>query len=74
MFKTSKQSQQANNQTDRFDHRAEDPLIVYDQGHEKETRMRSHLTDEKHAALCVLTDREMLMTYALAANEVRIFF
>lgn len=39
--------------------------------YEKDTRMRTHLRDDKHAALCVLQDREMLVTYALAANEVR---
>ncbi|CAG8368343.1 unnamed protein product [Penicillium salamii] len=64
-----------------FAHRATDPTTtVYNQsGHdhimqvpseyEKDTRMRTHLRDEKHAALCVLQDREMLVTYALAANE-----
>lgn len=41
--------------------------------YEKDIRMRSHLRNEKHAALCVLMDREMLVTYALTANEVHIF-
>ncbi|KAJ5339397.1 hypothetical protein N7452_006125 [Penicillium brevicompactum] len=65
----------------RFSHRAPDPTTTtYNQSgrsnvmqiptsYEKDTRMRSHLREEKHAALCVLQDKEMLITYALAANE-----
>lgn len=41
--------------------------------YEQDIRKRSHLRDDKHAALCVLMDREMLVTYALTANEVNIF-
>jgi hypothetical protein len=37
---------------------------------ERDLRARSHLRDEKHAALSVLMDRELLVTYALAAREV----
>ncbi|KAJ5319880.1 hypothetical protein PENANT_c026G05942 [Penicillium antarcticum] len=36
---------------------------------EQDMRSRSHLRDEKHAALSVLMDRELLVTYALAARE-----
>ncbi|KAJ5252986.1 hypothetical protein N7489_003396 [Penicillium chrysogenum] len=32
-------------------------------------RTRSHLRDEKHAALAVLMDNELLVTYALASQE-----
>jgi hypothetical protein len=39
--------------------------------YEKDSRMRTHLREEKHAALCVLMDKELLVNYALAANEVR---
>lgn len=65
-----------------FSHRAPDPLTTtYNQSgregimqvpteFEKDARMRSHLRDEKHAALSVLMDRELLVTYALASNEV----
>lgn len=38
---------------------------------EKDVRTRSHLRDEKHAALAVLMDNELLVTYALASREVR---
>jgi hypothetical protein len=38
---------------------------------EKDARTRSHLRDEKHAALAVLMDNELLVTYALASREVR---
>lgn len=38
---------------------------------EKDVRTRSHLRDEKHAALAVLMDSELLVTYALASREVR---
>ncbi|CAI7602126.1 unnamed protein product [Penicillium glandicola] len=36
---------------------------------EKDARTRSHLRDEKHAALAVLMDNELLVTYALASRE-----
>ncbi|KAJ5822531.1 hypothetical protein N7447_004871 [Penicillium robsamsonii] len=36
---------------------------------EKDARTRSHLCDEKHAALAVLMDNELLVTYALASRE-----
>ncbi|RDW90442.1 uncharacterized protein DSM5745_02217 [Aspergillus mulundensis] len=36
---------------------------------EQEKRTRSRLREERHAALCVLTDRELLTTQALAAQE-----
>ncbi|KAJ5933164.1 hypothetical protein N7516_007653 [Penicillium verrucosum] len=36
---------------------------------EKDVRTRSHLRDEKHAALAVLMDSELLVTYALASRE-----
>ncbi|KAJ6177789.1 hypothetical protein N7519_008250 [Penicillium mononematosum] len=36
---------------------------------EKDARTRSHLRDEKHAALAVLMDSELLVTYALASRE-----
>ncbi|KAL2820325.1 hypothetical protein BJX63DRAFT_311191 [Aspergillus granulosus] len=37
--------------------------------HEQETKLRSRLREERHAALCVLMDRELLTIQALAAQE-----
>jgi hypothetical protein len=74
----------ADPKTEMFSHRAPDPLTTtYNQSgqedimqipteYEKDARMRSHLREEKHAALCVLMDKELLLNYALAANEVRL--
>lgn len=39
---------------------------------EKDARTRPHLRDEKHAALAVLMDNELLITYALSSREVRL--
>ncbi|KAL3458246.1 hypothetical protein BJX64DRAFT_227556 [Aspergillus heterothallicus] len=36
---------------------------------EQETKLRSRLREERHAALCVLMDRELLTIQALAAQE-----
>ncbi|KAJ5173616.1 uncharacterized protein N7500_001547 [Penicillium coprophilum] len=36
---------------------------------EKDAHTRSHIRDEKHAALAVLMDSELLVTYALASRE-----
>ncbi|KAI2703473.1 hypothetical protein CBS147333_8793 [Penicillium roqueforti] len=36
---------------------------------EKDARTRPHLRDEKHAALAVLMDNELLITYALSSRE-----
>ncbi|KAL2788926.1 hypothetical protein BJX66DRAFT_339742 [Aspergillus keveii] len=37
--------------------------------HEQEMKLRSRLREERHAALCVLMDRELLTIQALAAQE-----
>ena len=37
---------------------------------EQEKKVRARLREERHAALSVLLDRELLMVQALAANEV----
>ncbi|KAL2872697.1 uncharacterized protein BJX67DRAFT_340141 [Aspergillus lucknowensis] len=37
--------------------------------HEQEKKLRSRLREERHAALCVLMDRELLTIQALAAQE-----
>ncbi len=37
---------------------------------EQEKKIRSRLREERHAALCVLMDRELLTIQALAAQEV----
>jgi hypothetical protein len=67
----------------RFNARAQNPLTTsYNRASpnsitepqtafEKDARTRSHLRDEKHAALAVLMDSELLVTYALASREVR---
>lgn len=39
---------------------------------EQEKRIRSRLREERHAALCVLMDRELLTVQALAAQEVSV--
>lgn len=41
---------------------------------EQEKKVRSRLREERHAALSVLTDRELLTTQALAAQEVSYSF
>lgn len=38
--------------------------------HEQEKKVRSRLREERHAALCVLLDRELLTLQALATQEV----
>ncbi|EKV04546.1 hypothetical protein PDIG_88620 [Penicillium digitatum PHI26] len=65
----------------RFNGRAQNPLTAsYNRAgpngitepqtaFEKDARTRSHLRDEKHAALAVLMDSELLVTYALASRE-----
>lgn len=69
-------------QKGRFNARAQNPLTSYNRAgpnsttepqtaFEKDARTRSHLRDEKHAALAVLMDSELLVTYALASREVR---
>lgn len=70
-------------QKGRFNARAQNPLTTpYNRAgpngttepetaFEKDARTRSHLRDEKHAALAVLMDSELLVTYALASREVR---
>ena len=68
-------------QKGRFADRAPNPLTTaYNRasqgGTESQTafekdRTRPHLRDEKHAALAVLMDNELLVTYALASREVR---
>jgi hypothetical protein len=71
-------------QKGRFTGRAQNPLTTSynDVGQddtepqtafEKDARTRSHLRDEKHAALAVLMDSELLVTYALASREVRYY-
>ncbi|CAP86750.1 hypothetical protein E8E15_010589 [Penicillium rubens] len=66
--------------TRRFTSRAPNPLTTSYNGageddtepqtaFEKDARTRSHLRDEKHAALAVLMDNELLVTYALASQE-----
>ncbi|CAI7637518.1 unnamed protein product [Penicillium discolor] len=67
--------------TGRFNARAQNPLTTpYNRAgpngttepetaFEKDARTRSHLRDEKHAALAVLMDSELLVTYALASRE-----
>ncbi|KAJ5598697.1 hypothetical protein N7537_008781 [Penicillium hordei] len=67
--------------TGRFNARAQNPLTTsYNRASpnsitepqtafEKDARTRSHLRDEKHAALAVLMDSELLVTYALASRE-----
>ncbi|KAJ5260213.1 hypothetical protein N7505_009594 [Penicillium chrysogenum] len=66
--------------TRRFTSRAQNPLTTSYNGageddrepqtaFEKDARTRSHLRDEKHAALAVLMDNELLVTYALASQE-----
>ncbi|KAJ5392867.1 hypothetical protein N7465_011841 [Penicillium sp. CMV-2018d] len=67
--------------TGRFNARAQNPLTTsYNRAgpdgttepqtaFEKDARTRSHLRDEKHAALAVLMDNELLVTYALASRE-----
>ncbi|CRL21593.1 unnamed protein product [Penicillium camemberti] len=66
--------------TGRFNARAQNPLTSYNRAgpnsttepqtaFEKDARTRSHLRDEKHAALAVLMDSELLVTYALASRE-----
>ncbi|KAJ5437556.1 hypothetical protein N7445_006100 [Penicillium cf. griseofulvum] len=46
-----------------------DGIIEPQTAFEKDARTRSHLRDEKHAALAVLMDNELLVTYALASRE-----
>jgi hypothetical protein len=71
-------------QKGRFTSRAPNPLTTSYNGageddtepqtaFEKDARTRSHLRDEKHAALAVLMDNELLVTYALASQEVRYY-
>lgn len=71
-------------QKGRFTSRAQNPLTTSYNGageddtepqtaFEKDARTRSHLRDEKHAALAVLMDNELLVTYALASQEVRYY-
>ncbi|KAK4866025.1 hypothetical protein LT330_008765 [Penicillium expansum] len=67
--------------TGRFNGRAQNPLTAsYNRAgpngitepqtaFEKDARTRSHLRDEKHAALAILMDSELLVTYALASRE-----
>ncbi|KAJ6150467.1 hypothetical protein N7471_001666 [Penicillium samsonianum] len=67
--------------TGRFTGRAQNPLTTsYNRAgqdaipepqtaFEKDARTHSHLRDEKHAALAVLMDSELLVTYALASRE-----
>ncbi|KGO73893.1 hypothetical protein PITC_016280 [Penicillium italicum] len=67
--------------TRRFNSRARNPLTTsYNRAgpngttepptaFEQDARTRSHLHDEKHAALAVLMDSELLVTYALASRE-----
>lgn len=46
------------------------PLTSYHTTIEQEKKVRSRLREERHAALCVLMDRELLTMQALAAQEV----
>ncbi|CAG8896969.1 unnamed protein product [Penicillium egyptiacum] len=68
----------------RFTSRAQNPLTAsYNRAgeddsepqtaFERDARTCSHLRDEKHAALAVLMDSELLVTYALASREVRYY-
>jgi hypothetical protein len=41
---------------------------------EQEKKVRSRLREERHAALCVLLDRELLTLQALTNQEVRLGF
>lgn len=43
---------------------------IYHTSIEQEKKVRSRLREERHAALSVLMDRELLMVQALAAQEV----
>ncbi|KAB8209977.1 hypothetical protein BDV34DRAFT_187662 [Aspergillus parasiticus] len=45
------------------------PLTSYHTTIEQEKKVRSRLREERHAALCVLMDRELLTMQALAAQE-----
>ena len=58
-------------QTNTVQHIGPDNSVQTPTEFERDLRSRSHLRDEKHAALSVLLDRELLVTYALAAREVR---
>lgn len=58
-------------QTNTVQHIGPDNTVQTPTEFERDLRSRSHLRDEKHAALSVLMDRELLVTYALAAREVR---
>jgi hypothetical protein len=46
-------------------------LSNYHTSVEQEKKVRSRLREERHAALCVLMDRELLTMQSLAAQEVR---
>lgn len=46
------------------------PLTSYHTTIEQEKKVRSRLREERHAALCVLMDRELLTMQALVAQEV----
>jgi hypothetical protein len=61
-------------QTNTVQHIGPDNSVQTPTEFERDLRSRSHLRDEKHAALSVLLDRELLVTYALAAREVRTNF
>lgn len=61
-------------QTNTVQHIGPDNTVQTPTEFERDLRSRSHLRDEKHAALSVLMDRELLVTYALAAREVRTNF
>ncbi|OGE53827.1 hypothetical protein PENARI_c007G02484 [Penicillium arizonense] len=56
-------------QTNTVQHIGPDNSVQTPTEFERDLRSRSHLRDEKHAALSVLLDRELLVTYALAARE-----